>query len=202
MAYNQSSGWAVGGGSSLVIAIQADKAVYSVSGNPYGNWGSSFGNASSLRAVFEEYRINKIWIDLYWTNNDIVLSGGGTYAFPMLYTCIDQNDGNALTGSDECLQYASCQVVQLGNTPNIPNRPAIRLSQRDPRHRLSTDTTTLGTNANGVMTTKGQWLATDLTTCETGYFKLWLDPIFTTNLATIGQLTGVINVEYEFRNVH
>lgn len=73
---------------------------------------NDFGNATSLKALYDEYRIKKIAvkiIPLQATPQQGAFGNADNPILPTLYTCVDYTDDTAI-GASDILQYQDCKV--------------------------------------------------------------------------------------------
>jgi len=190
--------WNGTGSQSLVLAANANGFYYSIGGAAYSGWGPTFTHTTRYSSIFDAYRITGLTIEVFYSANSQPESS--TYALPNMYAAVDQTDGSVIASISDILAYQSMEYMQMGNMPMVPGKPLMRLSNRKPLYNINTDVTTVASSSTTLLSQPSPWLATSASTQETGYFKLWFDPLYT-NASSIGQITILCYADFEFKNV-
>jgi hypothetical protein len=192
-------GWAGGGEKSLVLCANLTGFYYSLGGGVYSRWGPQFDNNVSYSNVFDKFRVKNLTVEIYYSANSF--SNSATVGCPNLYCATDETDGNAINSIGHILTYDGLQFMQLGNMPMAPGTPLCRLVQRRPHVQLNGDNVIAGTSTNAVLSDPNGWYsAASGSGLEFGYFKLWLDPLYS-NTTSIGIVTMIVSGDFEFANV-
>ena len=71
-------------------------------------------NYSDLTGLYDMYRIRKVTMDMYWTNNDS-FNTNNAYVLPLLQMASDYDDLTAPTGNNTLTQFSTFVLRQLGN---------------------------------------------------------------------------------------
>lgn len=185
-----------GAGLTICFACQQDRVMYSIAGGAFVVLGSAFSNAPSFAAIYDMYRCNKMEVTILYSNNSSVLTG--TLALPILYGVVDYDDSLALTSASDALSYATCQVMQLGNSAGTNNGKQV-ITVKRPAVRTSVETTNiaLGTVTSG-MIVHSPWLNSDTTNVEQNGVKFLLDTIAQTATA-VGVITFSIKCFFDYK---
>jgi hypothetical protein len=105
-----------GAGTNICFATAQAGLLWSVNGSSWNT--SNFQNFASMANVFQEYRIRQFSIEVFCSINSVnapTSISSGQY-MPMLYSCVDREDAIGVSTSNQALQFASCQVTQMGST--------------------------------------------------------------------------------------
>lgn len=195
ISINNNTGWnAVG--STLSVVCQQDRIQYSISGGAFVTLGAAFVNAVPFATIYDQFRINKMEVTIMYSDNSSAISG--SLALPIVYGVVDFDDVNTITNASQALQYASCKIMQLGNSSGtdggkqkiVVNKPAVRQS-------VDTTNIAFGTVASGVIA-HSPWLNTDVTNVEHNGVKLFIDTVTSSN-STVGVVTIAVRCFHEYK---
>jgi len=102
----------------LVIGVSQGYFISVQNNSAWSQFGGTFQNAASCAAVFQEYRITKFQVDVYYSANNCAIqsSAVSNAALPIVYAIQDREEARSLSSAAQMLQYASCRVMQMGNS--------------------------------------------------------------------------------------
>ncbi len=197
-----------GTGFDLTYAVCQSQVLQSQASAAWTTANTSFSNYQALADVFQEYRIVKWEIDIYFSANAAPTNVTNTgSALPILYAFIDREDARAVTSAPSALQYASCKVMQLGNSSGNHGKQSIVMN-RPSCYGECTDASTLLGSPNPATLQYSPWLALGSPTSSTsaitvphGFIKFYADPEGCTNVTANGTITFIHRVFYEFRGI-
>jgi hypothetical protein len=176
---------------------------YMLGSSPVLSLGASYDNANAWAALFDEYRIVQLQVDIYFSANSnstgtVQFTGlTGPFVLPLIYICTDYNDINPLATASQALAYSSCQNLQLGNSSGntggrqsyIVKRPAVQTQELDV------------TSSSFAATRHSPWLSTDDENATHNGIKIYLDTLNDTGTVQIGIMQVVVRARLQFRNV-
>lgn len=173
--------------------------VYAAIGNgAFSLWGgSNFANAAAYAAIYDEFRILKVQAEILWNTNEAGMSAGATLSLPIMYGVIDYDDGAPLANSDVALGYSTCKVMQMGCSNSNGGKQYMTILK--PACQGTVLQTNNTTTAGQVI--RGPWINSGANVCEQNGMKIWYNNQTGTS-TTIGYMTIVFRVFYEYRNVH
>jgi len=185
-------------GNSIQFTFTQNGVYASVGNNAFALWGGSvFANALAYAAIYDEFRILKVQAEILWNTNEAGISAGATLSLPIMYAVIDYDDGAPLSSSDQALGYSTCKVMQMGNSNSNGGKQYMTIFK--PACQGSVLQTNNTTTAGQVI--RGPWINSAANACEQNGLKIWYNNQ-TGTATTIGYLTIVFRVFYEYRNVH
>jgi hypothetical protein len=196
----------------LTLAVTQSGAIYQQNNGAWAQFGSPFNNYASCATVFQEYRITDMSVDCYYgvNNGQTIYAGSGAQSLPMVYTLEDREDARSVQSAATALQYASCQVMQMGNSSGEKNgRQTISISRPSAFGAVDNDASLIGTIA-ATSVLRSPWLA-----CGTnssggtaaviphGYIKMYFDPVAAGTSAQVylGNFTFVVRALIEYRGI-
>jgi hypothetical protein len=196
----------------LTLAVTQSGAIYQQNNSAWAQFGSTFNNYASCASVFQEYRITDMSVDIYYgvNNGQTIYAGSGAQSLPIVYTLDDREDARSVQSASVALQYASCQVMQMGNSSGEKNgRQTISISRPVAYGAVDNDASLVGTiTATSVL--RSPWLA-----CGTnssggtaaviphGYIKMYFDPVAAGTSAQVylGNFTFIVRALIEYRGI-
>ena len=202
LAYTPAVGLA-GTSFDICFGLTQSSADYCLNNNP---WNSTvFSNYTNLANLFQEYRIIRLDVTVFFSNNSANNAAGSTTgnALPIVYCIEDREDASAVNTVSGMLQYASCKVYQMGDTKGHTKT----LKYPSAFAAYDNDSTFIGTlSAAGVK--RSPWLACGSNSNTNvapsiphGYVKMLIDPCGNTNTVSSGTFTFIITGLYEFRGI-
>jgi hypothetical protein len=160
-------------------------------------------NASAYAQIYDQYRIIKVDIDMYYSANSNTNNSSTTLSnlsLPIMYGVVDYDDSDLLSNETGALAYSTCQVFQFGNSSGTNNGRQTKHLQKP---TVLTESSLPGGSATASQLTVSPWLSTDLTTQAHYGIKFYMSsslptPSVKTNL---GYLTFIIRQFVEYRNI-
>jgi hypothetical protein len=193
----------------ICFAITQASMIYSQSNAAWTTLSGTFENYAQLAAVYQEYRIMRLEVDLYYSCNsqpsNATLTGG---ALPMVYAIQDREDARAITSVVQMLQYASCIVMQGGNSSGTRNgRQTITMEKPSCFVLNDNDASLIGT-ASASQLQYSPWLSCGTNSSGStaaviphGYIKFYVDPVGCTDSVAVGAFTFVFRAIFQYRGV-
>lgn len=189
---------------------------FGASGNNV-NWGFSLGriigfvngvflysvavpNASEFQALFDYYRIKSVKMTMFFSKNmsDMGSTGNSTIGLPVMILANDFDDIQENMALSDMLQRVGARHVQFessginGINHYIKPKPSTVVVQTD----ISTGAQS---TANGGVVFGSQWLDCAQSNIVHNGIKVFYDNQGVTTSATLGNVTFVFDVEYEFK---
>jgi len=197
-----------GTGFDFTYACTQSQVIYSQNNSTWNTANTAFSNYASLASVFQEYRILKWEIDVYCSMNAAPSNVTNTgSALPIIYAFIDREDPRVINSVPDALQYASCQVMQMGNAHRSNGKQSI-VYTRPSCYRDNTDASSLLGAAQPSELAYSPWLACGNATSSTtavnvphGFVKFYIDPAGCTNATANCTITFIHRIFYEFRGI-
>jgi hypothetical protein len=193
----------------ICFAITQASMYYSQGNAAWASLSGTFENYAQLAAVFQEYRILRLEVDLYFSCNSQPANAtqtGGT--LPMVYAIQDREDARSITSVVQMLQYASCQVMQCGNSSGTNNGRQTITMERPSCFVLNDNTSSLIGTASASQLQYSPWLACGTNSSGStaaiiphGYIKYYVDPVGCTDSSSIGAFTFVFRSIFEYRGI-
>jgi len=152
---------------------------------------ASFPNTSSYQAIFDEYRINKVTIEGYFSNNTSNVSSTAT-SIPVFYTCTDFDYSSPPTSANGVLTYSTSRAHQA----NSIGKPVFSRTLI-PRAIVDTSASFLGAVIPGLMPER-TWMDSSYSTSHYGFFICY-DPQGGTQATSEGYLSLILSTEFEYR---
>jgi hypothetical protein len=193
------TGWNSSTVFSLQWAFSQNNAFFAYGGTTgTGTWFSSttYGNAPQYAGIYDMYRIKKVEIDLYYSDN--TSSNSNNVPLPMIYGVIDYDDGNTLGSATTALSFSTCKVMQLGNQNGSP-RGLNRLTVLRPCVKTSVDTTSFVSTQKSAKIDRSPWLDTDTVNVEHYGAKYWFENPGGTPNTNDGICTFIIRQFMEYK---
>lgn len=123
--------------------------------------------SGDLTSLYDQYRIDKVCIDMYWSNN--TSSNTNSVALPILQTAIDYDDIVAPTGANVLTQFSTFKIDGFGDG----NKTHFRHSFI-PKVSEATTTSNVGGSAGTVLASR-QFINTETAGVAHTGFKGWFD---------------------------
>jgi len=156
--------------------------------------GQIFQNAASLDYIFDQYRIDKVVIDIYFSTN---CSWVGQAPLPMVYLCEDQDDSANLATIGNALSYGNCKVLQFGNSSgNRGGKQTITMTK--PTVPFAVANFTGGNVEMGLNVSP--WLNSNSNQVEHLGIKMFVDAVTGTS-AVVGTFTFVFKQYMSYKNI-
>lgn len=155
-----------------------------------GNLVSPISGYGELTTLFDQWRIKKINVKIYFSNNNSSINTPAT-CLPLIYYCLDDDDAAAETGIADILQRSGVKTKQLGGPGyiNLNFKPRVNLSIPG------------GSNPIG-SSPKGTWIDCGYPATNNYGLKLAFDNTSDYTIADtkLGIITFVTTIVYEFKN--
>jgi hypothetical protein len=177
-----------------------------------GTWttGLTWANYASLATVFQEYRIMKFQIDLYYSANSVAeTSAAASQGLPMVYAIQDREDDRQISGTSTMLQYASCKVMQCGNSSGNNNgRQSIVMNNPSCFVANDNDASLIGT-IQASQLARSPWLSCGTNSSGSsaaniphGYIKYYVDPLqYNSSANVVGVFTFVVKCIFQYKGI-
>jgi hypothetical protein len=164
---------------------------------------TSFPNASAYAQIYDQYRIVKVELDIYYSANSNTNNSSTTLtnlSLPIIYGVVDYDDADLLVNESAALAYSTCQVYQLGNSSG-PNNG--RQTKRLSKPTVLTEASLPGGTATSSQLSISPWLSTDYTTLGHYGLKFYVSNCLPTPAVktTLGYITIIIRQFVEYRNI-
>lgn len=199
-----------GGAPDIVFAVLQSGVIQSQGNSAWGSVGSLFNNYAQCASVFQEYRITKFEIDVYYSANSNPLdnTAAGNAALPMVYALTDRDNARSVQSAATALQYPNCKVMQMGNSSGpTAGRQSIVLNSPSCFAVNLTDATLVGTNV-GSQLQRSPWLscgtnnnANTAASIPHGFIKFFIDPVNAAATGYRGVFTFVCRAVMEYRGI-
>jgi hypothetical protein len=193
----------------ICFAITQNSMCYSQGNAAWATLSGTFANYSQLDTVFQEYRIMRLEVDMYFSCNSQPSNAtqtGGT--LPMVYAIQDREDARAVQSVVNMLQYASCQVMQCGNSSGTNNGRQTIVMERPSCFVVNDTTSSLIGTATASQLAYSPWLSCGTNTSAStsaliphGYIKFFVDPVGCTDSSSVGAFTFVFRAIFEYRGI-
>ena len=182
----------------LQLYFTGTRVLSRLGANPPVQLGDVFINATSLLSVFDQFRIMKAQVDVYYTNNSSGLNN--TLQLPIIFGVVDKDDAGPLSSSANALAYSTCKTLQMGNSSGegggkqtmYVNRPSI--TQASAQTAAATPSILASTNV------PSPWIDNAYEAVEHFGLKFWVDNTNVTS-AAIGNVTFVTRLFVQYRNL-
>lgn len=174
-----------------IACLQTGFFLYNPSIGPSITAGYSYNDASSFSNIFDQFRVAKVRVRGFFSNN-ISNVTSVTTCMPIIYSAVDLDGGvvNAWTTEGALLTYDNAQVHQ-------PNTRGVPFMDRSfvPNVLISSSTNTL--------TTSRQFLDTGATGASAAWYGMFIqiDNQGATQATSEGDVTLVVDIMYEYKNV-
>jgi hypothetical protein len=191
-------------GNNIVFAACQQGFLVSINGALWAQ--TNYSNYSSFATVFQEYRIMQFSVEVFCSVNTAVApaSTSGGQFFPMLYSCVDREDAVAVTSVNDVLQYASCEVTQLGSAQGPKTTVCVGPSAFAAYDNASTIVGTI--TATGAA--RSPWLAcgTNSSTDAAaviphGYIKYFVDNLGSSLSQSIMAVSFIVRTSIQYRGI-
>lgn len=194
---NNTTGF-IGTSQSLNFFVQQDRVQYTLNGGVTTvTMGSIFQNAGSFAYIYDQYRIDRVNVKMYYSAN--AEAPAASPSLPLVYAVTDYDDLFSLASAQAALSYGSCKVIQFGNSSGGQNGaqffnwPKCVVSG-SVANSIPTATTVIAQAINS------PWLnSADIVVPHLG-MKTWYDPVTSSN-QVIGTITFVFEVYQSYRSV-
>jgi len=194
------SGFSISGlSASAVIGLYFTQTGYTVYNTTVGpNTGVSFtwGNAAgNYQNIFDQFRINKVHVKGYFSNNTSNVSSVTT-SIPLFYSACDFDGSNSPpTNTGGVLGYENSAVHQQ----NADGKPCIdRVLVPRVVNNLTGNLVTA--NQYGLMPARS-WIDLGSQNCPHWGMYIGFDAQATTQTSSIGALTLIVTIDYEYRGL-
>jgi hypothetical protein len=194
MQINSSTGWNSAGFQNLNFQFLQSGVTFNYGAAQIGS--TSFANGSNFSTTFDQYRIKKISMEVFFSSNTSSVTT--TTQLPMCYLVTDVDDTFGLGSATNALAYGSCIPFQLGANGAkygkqifYLNKPTIAQSAVNNQNS--------STSTPSAALTVSPWLDCNATSVQHLGFKLFLDTIAATNVAE-GYVTFVFKCIHEYRS--
>jgi len=194
----------------ILFAVQQNYFVGVQNNSSWFQAGGSFANAANCAAVFQQYRITKFQVDVYYSANNVAIqsSAVSNAALPIVYVVDDRENARSILTPTIALQYASCRTMQMGNSSGESNgRQSIVMNSPSCFGAVDNDSSLLGTIQQATIL-KSPWLAcgTNSITGQPaniphGCIKLVIDPVNSATSQYLGNFTFVLSAVIEYRGI-
>lgn len=144
---------------------------------------SNVTDFASYRALFEEFRFDRVTITASSTQTEAIAQGAAQY-MPTLYVAVDPNDGVAPASLDEVLQTGRWKQYQLHSPTIIADFVPTLLGEVQASAGVTT-----------TVVTKKTWISLENVAIQHNGLKIWLDPVLTGN----GGITLVVTYQFAMR---
>lgn len=183
---NLSTGWS-GGGYALLISPALSSCSFYI--NNTLAYQPVMPAVSDFQNLFDNYRIRKVNIQLFFSNNESNVSSPNT-ALPVVHIANDYNDANNF-GLTEIQQYPNMATYQLGLEKPIKWTlyPKVRLD-------ALTDS---GVTSSSAFNTQG-WLDTTSSNIMHLGTKMYLNTLGRTGNTDVGTVAVIVTYDMEFKN--
>jgi len=206
-----STGMNFGGTSGFEVCLAVDQAalLWSAANSGWSVANTNFYNYSSLATVFQEYRILRFDVDVYYSVNSGPSNSTNTGgALPILYAVQDREDARSLGNVPAFLQYATCKIMQLG-TSNGSSHGRQSISMSHPScYVVNEDASSLSGATIGSQLARSPWLSCGTSVSGAsaariphGYIKFFIDPEGCTNTTANGTITFIARMFAEYRGI-
>lgn len=176
------------------LGINYSLAAINTSSTGGGSTNANLPNSAEFQALFDQYRINKVVLKIYFSNNTSTTASSTSF-LPTMYVCNDNDNSVAPSTLGELQQRPESKLWQLGTNGNTNN---IRTITVYPNAVQAQYTGTAFTSFGD--TPRKNWLDCAYPAIPMYGTKIWWDTDNTSNQA-IGFLTIVADIYYDFRGV-
>jgi len=176
--------------------------VYGINALPGGAFGTgNYANSANYAAIFDEYRVKKVWCEMYYSANSnpqSATSGTSSHVcMPVVFSVLDYTDSGFLTSASNALAYSTQATHQLGNSSGNGNGRQTIVLDKPTAQLTAYQTTGIGASAKLEVS---PWLSTDYMSIEHNSMKFWYEPVDTSYVTNIGQVTFIFKTILEFRH--
>ena len=182
----------------LQLYFTGTRVLSRLGANPPVQLGDVFINANSLLAVFDQFRIMKAQVDIYFTNNSSGINN--TLQLPIIFGVVDKDDAGPLSSSANALAYSTCKTLQMGNSSGDTNGRQTMYVNRPCIVQASAQTAAVTPVILGSCNTPSPWIDNAYEAVEHFGLKFWVDNTNVTT-AAIGNVTFVTRLFVQYRNL-
>jgi hypothetical protein len=156
-----------------------------------------FSKATNLLTLFDFYRIRKVTIKAYISNNTSSVANT-TNANPLFYTCIDYDGGATVPSAvSDVLGYGNALVHQSGK---IADKPTIKRTWV-PRITNNMTGNIVTSNNYGIMPER-TWVDNQSSTCPHWGMFIAYDAQQATQIGEVAKVTIICEAEMEFKGLN
>lgn len=155
---------------------------------------TGFSNQSNFCAIYDQYRIKKVELEMMFNNNTSTVNTNAS--LPVTTWVIDYDDAASLSSSTNTLGYSSAKAIQFGANGSNYGKQMFFLNR--PTTQILAN---YGTGSSAAQFTVSPWLDTDSTTIQHFGIKSWCDADPTGITTNIGWLTINIRMHVQFKNI-
>jgi len=150
-------------------------------------------STGDFTALFDQYRIDKVKIELSWGQPESSLNQ--QYPLPTIYKVIDYDDTTSIASIAAAFEYGSCETLKLSNASD--GRTGVHTIWLKPRPLVQTYRSAITT---GYQSVRAGWMDCAQTDIPHYGMKLYYDNAGITADTTIGRLIIVQTYYFSFRN--
>ena len=172
-AINGTLGFQLAGSSNQSLSFVFNEiGIYYSLGGATPSAAFNFGNFGSYATVFDQWRLNKVVCQVYFTSNSSAVNQSAQL-LPTIYSVTDVNDTGPLNSVNSALSYGNCRILQMGNSSGPKNgMQTIYLSNPTVEEDALTTSGTVLTAAGR----RSPWLNCDNQTIQHNAFKIRRGP--------------------------